>query len=982
MKNLKKALVLVLAFAMVFGMFTINASAISFADDEDIVNTEAVEAMTQLGVINGYEDGTFLPDQIVTRAEMCKMICVALNGGTAPVYSDTTVFSDIQGHWANQYISYCFSKDIVSGDSGRGGTFRPDATVTGIEAAKMMLVALGYNPAITEFTGADWANNVSLAANDRSLFTNLGSLNVTAGLSRDNAAQLIYNGINAKMVKYENVLSTDASGQLTSSPRMVDDTTAGGVAKTIITNNYGATKYTAVLLANENGSFVGSKQDPGYTWIDVVGNGTMDAATELFKVSTSADLLGKTVTIYVKRTATKTSKFWTVAGIPVATSDNKVVTFTSSKSPSQSQTDFDDAMKAQGIAAYTAATVVENYGGNANSVVPGGTVASLAAAYALRSSASGVQVSYIDNNGDKDVDFISIVKLAAGKVATYSTTGDGYITVTALPGSNANVAPISGEKLANVVGSDTLAKNDIVTYYKMGTKWYVTKCTSATATVTSTEAPNALSGSTTYRGSNLVNMYDAAGAQNTVAKSVTLGKDCTFYFDANGYVVYTKAAAADAKYLVVLNSNDSSSVNMDMDPLRAKVLFQDGTYATISITKMSGTALTGTSLGTEIAELGAAAGSIYTYRDLADGTYDITPCAAGSTEYLTAITANKPALTTTAGASTANAKTIFVLANAAKTSASAYTGIAAVSTLTGLTDAIVFNDANGIAEVAFAVGGTGTTTAKYVYVLSKTANVSLDSNDNPVYTYKTLVNGVATDLVVTGGAAADAFTAAGLYRIDNAGTALAISSANKMTVAAKLTNVIVAPDAVSCANEVVKGMIVNSNGTTEVSALTYNDSTKVYVIDGTTVTESSVSEINVIAGSAANTSNILITRASTVESNANYNVAGVIYIVKGNYAAPATLTMTTTGLVPLGAVDLLTAAPAKITGVTVGDTIAMAGTCTGGGVTFAVTPVGSGAFVTPTFTLAADDLGIQQFAYTATDGTNTTTYYYYVELAA
>ena len=108
MKNLKKALVLVLAFAMVFSLFTFNASAASFADDDEIVNKEAVATMSQLGIINGYEDGTFLPKQVVTRAEMCKMICVALNGGVEPVLdSGATLFSDTKGHWAAKYINYC-----------------------------------------------------------------------------------------------------------------------------------------------------------------------------------------------------------------------------------------------------------------------------------------------------------------------------------------------------------------------------------------------------------------------------------------------------------------------------------------------------------------------------------------------------------------------------------------------------------------------------------------------------------------------------------------------------------------------------------------------------------------------------------------------------------------------------------------------------------------------------------------------------------
>ncbi|HHU05360.1 MAG TPA: S-layer homology domain-containing protein, partial [Clostridiales bacterium] len=152
MKNLKKALVLVLAFAMVFSLFTFNASAASFADDDEIVNKEAVATMSQLGIINGYEDGTFLPKQVVTRAEMCKMISVAMTGGNLPLLEGTSLFSDTAGHWANSYINYCYNKGIVSGDAGKGGAFRPDAAVTGLEAAKMMLVALGYNPAIAGFT--------------------------------------------------------------------------------------------------------------------------------------------------------------------------------------------------------------------------------------------------------------------------------------------------------------------------------------------------------------------------------------------------------------------------------------------------------------------------------------------------------------------------------------------------------------------------------------------------------------------------------------------------------------------------------------------------------------------------------------------------------------------------------------------------------------------------------------------------------------
>jgi hypothetical protein len=102
----------------------------------------------------------------------------------------------------------------------------------------MMLVALGYNAQLAGFTGPDWAQNVAMAANEKDLFDGIGALNVTAGMIRDDAAKLIFNGLFAGMVKYENVLSTDANGNLVSSPRMIDDTGAGGVVKTILSDKF------------------------------------------------------------------------------------------------------------------------------------------------------------------------------------------------------------------------------------------------------------------------------------------------------------------------------------------------------------------------------------------------------------------------------------------------------------------------------------------------------------------------------------------------------------------------------------------------------------------------------------------------------------------------------------------------------------------------------------------------------------------------
>ena len=149
MRNLKRALSLLLAAAMLIGMMVVGASAAGslddFSDKDEIVNQDAVSLLTILGVIEGKEDGSFYdPTGNVTRAEMAKMIATILNQGAdvAGLYTGmNTGLTDVSGHWAESYINYCYSLGIIA---GRGdGTFDPGATVTGTEAAKMLLVAAG-----------------------------------------------------------------------------------------------------------------------------------------------------------------------------------------------------------------------------------------------------------------------------------------------------------------------------------------------------------------------------------------------------------------------------------------------------------------------------------------------------------------------------------------------------------------------------------------------------------------------------------------------------------------------------------------------------------------------------------------------------------------------------------------------------------------------------------------------------------------------
>ena len=147
MKDFKRVLSLGLAGTMLAGMMTVGASAANkdFTDADEIQHTEAVNVMSTLGVLKGKDTGAFDPTATVTRAEMAKIICVMLNGGVDPTLgsSSAAMFSDTANHWARKYIEYCASEGIIAGMGD--GTFGPDLPVTGAAAAKMLLVALGYD---------------------------------------------------------------------------------------------------------------------------------------------------------------------------------------------------------------------------------------------------------------------------------------------------------------------------------------------------------------------------------------------------------------------------------------------------------------------------------------------------------------------------------------------------------------------------------------------------------------------------------------------------------------------------------------------------------------------------------------------------------------------------------------------------------------------------------------------------------------------
>ena len=183
----------------------------AFTDPADFkVKTEVVDTLVQLGVINGYTDGSFKPNDTVTRAEMAKMIYVLRTGNSdASAYNnDKTTFTDIKGHWAAGYIKYCQSLGIIAGVSAT--QFKPDTNVTAQEAAKMLLVTLGYDATKAGLVGINWASKTNALADENGLLDDV-TTSFTGPCPRQYAAQLMYNAIDAATVVWRDDAYTNVN---------------------------------------------------------------------------------------------------------------------------------------------------------------------------------------------------------------------------------------------------------------------------------------------------------------------------------------------------------------------------------------------------------------------------------------------------------------------------------------------------------------------------------------------------------------------------------------------------------------------------------------------------------------------------------------------------------------------------------------------------------------------------------------------------
>ena len=598
MRNLKKVLSLVLCVAMMLSVMVVGAGA-AFSDQSKIKNTEAVDACTALNIIGGYPDGSFKPEGNITRAEVTKMICVALNGGKNPAVSTNTTptFSDVRNNanaaWAEGYIESCAAQGIVSGVGG--GKFAPNGNVTGVQLAKMLLVSLGYKSENEGFTGNAWATNVNVRAAQKGLYKGLEKMDTNAAITRDNAAQMVWNALNAYEVEYKTTLVADKNGQLTSQIT-VQDKVGNESLKTKVTLLQD--KYEA--NTDHEGLMV------GFTYNDTKGEWTyyvQEDAQHTVPYKSSNDYTGlfrQNVSVVYKEKSNGTVD--SVYGIYADVDETQVLAtglmgdlddVSNKDSIKINGTSYDLNAKASSISVY----YFQNQNGQSrNEATAAGTLYDLAKKGA--ETLDAFKFVAIDLNADNDIDAFVVYPYAVGQV---NLLNKSKIGVKDMDKSNAAVID-TATKTLDLDDVDTykdVAKDDYVVYiparYTATNKASVEKvATVLNNTVSRVSGSDVTIDGKTYTNYNTTAEYTAG---SKVSDAVIVN-DYIFLVDSTG------AVNADDYALVVGYSDGTNSVNGK----QAKLLFSDGKKEVVDIKAMNG----------------AAKGDLVTYTKNSSNEYTLT----------------------------------------------------------------------------------------------------------------------------------------------------------------------------------------------------------------------------------------------------------------------------------------------------------------------------------------------------------------------
>lgn len=180
---------------MNFSSFAVFANSNQISDVfSDVADNapyaEAVKNLNELGIIGGYGDGCFKPDNTITRAETAKLVCSVLGVADEAERIKTSAFSDVSpDSWACGYIAKASQLGIINGYGN--GKFGPSDPVTYQQIVKMLVCAWGYGDSTEENGG--WPDGYIKTAENKGIISQSVEKNSAV---RGNVALLIFNTMN------------------------------------------------------------------------------------------------------------------------------------------------------------------------------------------------------------------------------------------------------------------------------------------------------------------------------------------------------------------------------------------------------------------------------------------------------------------------------------------------------------------------------------------------------------------------------------------------------------------------------------------------------------------------------------------------------------------------------------------------------------------------------------------------------------------
>ncbi len=710
MRNLKKVLSLSLSLVMLLGLMMVGAgAATTYTDADDITYTEAVDVMSAVGVFNGTDSGDFQPNGDLTREQAAKIICYMLMGQTAAdaLTTNTAPFQDVAANrWSAGSIAYCVTMGIVAGDGN--GRFYPTQTVTGYQFAKMLLVALGYDATVEQYTGTNWAINVASDAAAADLTVGLDA-SLSNTMTREQACQMAFNAMKANMVNYSskgtNITTSDGT---TIAMGASDAEPIVSSRATIADDGYlqFAEQYLSDLVLTSSGVGTDDFGRPANVWTyndDEVGT-YAKTADFTYTADTSSSTLSSALRGYtVDATVTvngdvQTGTVASVSGLADLTGNGTVVELFADKRV------ITDVVVIE--TEYATVSRIVTTSGRESVTLTGGVQITLEDQPDLYNVVSGLEVGdavLLVANADDEALAVSIPEVVSGEFTrinssdnTYTVGGNAY----GLSDSYSNTDVFDGNNLTTVYDL-TLDNYGYIIY--------------AVESALTDNADYALVLDNSYSGN----------VMSGITKYVQL-----LYTD--GTIEWVQVATVGGKAV----KNDTSDAVTD-NTFVAYVENSDGTYAlsTVGANKAITSTTSGASSSTNIAGYSFTTGNNTTpyFNVIRNDINFLQYSSTSATEGFSDVDLS------------GSNSTIFLIGNTSR-GFTVYTGIRNVAAQNGASGYILANDT--VAKIVVINTGSAATSTDKVYIAGNYSSAYRDSDLGTVRTYPAVVNGEITTVDV------------------------------------------------------------------------------------------------------------------------------------------------------------------------------------------------------------------------------------------